>query len=120
MAAAWVAVLAQVNTATISGTVQDESGAVIPGVAITVRNVDTGLSRSLSSDAEGRYRAPNLPIGNYEVEAQTAGDLHPFGDRADAQAHVHNGDSSHGEPDPASDLCLEPVRLGFHFIVADR
>ena len=46
-------VLAQVNTATISGTVQDESGAVIPGVAITVRNVDTGLSRSLSSDAEG-------------------------------------------------------------------
>ena len=65
--------LAQVNTATISGVVQDASGAVIPGVSITVKNVDTGLTRTLSSDAEGRYRAPNLPIGNYEVEAQTGG-----------------------------------------------
>ncbi|MCH8266721.1 MAG: TonB-dependent receptor [Acidobacteria bacterium] len=65
--------LAQVNTATISGVVQDASGAVIPGVSVTVRNQDTGISRTVTTDAGGRYRAPNLSLGNYEVEAQTAG-----------------------------------------------
>ncbi len=46
--------LAQVNTATISGVVQDASGAVIPGVSVTVRNQDTGLTRTLTTDSGGR------------------------------------------------------------------
>ena len=51
---------AQVNTATISGTLRDESGAVLPGAAVTVQNQDTGISRSLTTNETGRYTAPAL------------------------------------------------------------
>src|SRR6516162_4569192 len=64
---------AQVNTGTISGTVQDASGAAIAGAAVTVRHVDTGTSRTVSTDSGGRYNAPDLPLGNYEVQAQQSG-----------------------------------------------
>ena len=66
-------VSAQVTTATISGIVQDPSGSVVPGVTIKVRNVDTGSSRTLTSDVGGRYIAPDLTVGNYEVQAQQSG-----------------------------------------------
>jgi len=66
-------VSAQVSTGTISGVVQDPTGAVIAGAMITVRNVDTGEVRNLTSDAGGRYFAPVLPVGNYEVTAQQSG-----------------------------------------------
>ncbi|MBI2821459.1 MAG: carboxypeptidase regulatory-like domain-containing protein, partial [Acidobacteria bacterium] len=65
-------VLAQ-TTGTISGTVKDETGAVLPGVTVTVKNVDTGVPRTLVTDDEGRYRALNLALGRYEVEAELAG-----------------------------------------------
>src|ERR1700693_5971241 len=64
---------AQVSTGTISGVVQDQSGAVIPGAMVTVRNVDTGAVRNLTSDAGGRYTALNLSPGNYEVQGQQSG-----------------------------------------------
>jgi len=63
----------QVNTGTISGVVQDTSGAVIAGVTFTIRNVDTGIATVATSDVGGRYVAPNLPIGNYEVQVQQTG-----------------------------------------------
>ncbi|OFW36536.1 MAG: hypothetical protein A3J28_18735, partial [Acidobacteria bacterium RIFCSPLOWO2_12_FULL_60_22] len=65
--------MAQVTTGTISGTVQDSTGAVVPGVNITIRNTETGLTRAVASDEAGRYRAPNLPLGAYEVEGSKAG-----------------------------------------------
>ena len=65
--------LAQVNTGTISGVVRDATGAVVPGAAVAVNNRDTGISRSVVTDAQGRYHAPNLSLGNYEVQAQMAG-----------------------------------------------
>lgn len=68
-----VCTLAQVTTATISGTVSDSSGAVIPGAKITIRNVDTGISRTVMSDTGGRFSAPQLPIGNYETRVEAAG-----------------------------------------------
>src|SRR6202140_1605277 len=64
---------AQVSTATISGVVQDQSGAVISGATVTIRNVDTGTVRTLTSDAGGRYLAPDLPLGSYEVQGQQSG-----------------------------------------------
>ncbi|OFV97083.1 MAG: hypothetical protein A3F68_04190 [Acidobacteria bacterium RIFCSPLOWO2_12_FULL_54_10] len=64
---------AQVTTGTILGTVADTTGAVIPGTSITLRNTDTGISRTVSTDEAGRYRAPQLPLGNYEIIAETAG-----------------------------------------------
>lgn len=66
-------VYAQVNTGTISGVVEDASGGAIAGAAVTVRHIDTGTSRSLVTDSGGRYTAPDLPVGNYEVEAQHMG-----------------------------------------------
>jgi hypothetical protein len=65
--------LAQETTATVSGTVKDESGAVVPGVTITVKNVATGVARTVTTEAEGRYTVPQLPPGNYQLEAGLAG-----------------------------------------------
>ncbi len=66
-------VSAQVSTGTISGVVQDPSGATIPGAMVTIKNVDTGTARALTSDSGGRYTAPDLAPGNYEVQAQISG-----------------------------------------------
>ncbi|PYU20190.1 MAG: TonB-dependent receptor, partial [Acidobacteria bacterium] len=66
-------VFSQTTTGTISGVVQDSSGALIAGATVTVRNVDTGTARSVTSDEGGRYIVPVLPLGNYEVQAQQAG-----------------------------------------------
>src|SRR5437588_9413975 len=68
-----LSLFSQVNTGTISGVVQDSSGAVIAGAMVTIRNVDTGIAKALTSDPGGRYVAPNLPVGNYEVRGQQAG-----------------------------------------------
>src|ERR1051326_2448051 len=66
-------VSAQVANGTILGVVQDASGAVIPGVSVTVKNLDTGITRSVTTDEGGRYTVPNLTLGNYEVDGQLAG-----------------------------------------------
>src|SRR3989442_9149525 len=66
-------VSAQVTTGTISGVVQDSSGAVIPGVSVTVKNVETGIARTATTDEGGRYTVPDLSLGNYEVDAQLPG-----------------------------------------------
>jgi hypothetical protein len=58
---------------TISGSCRDASGALIPGVSVTIKNVDTGLTRELVSDEQGRYSAPNLPVGSYEVQGSLTG-----------------------------------------------
>src|SRR5438093_10761715 len=64
---------AQVSTATIAGVVQDASGAVIPGVSITAKNVETGVTRMATTDEGGRYTIPELTLGDYEMEAQLPG-----------------------------------------------
>ncbi len=60
-------------TAQISGTVKDSSGAVLPGVDVTVTHVDTGLKRNATTDANGTYVIPSLPIGPYRFEAMLQG-----------------------------------------------
>ena len=67
------ALLAQGTTGSISGTVMDETGGVIPGVTVTVTNLDTGISRVLVSGDEGLYLAPQLDVGNYEVKGELTG-----------------------------------------------
>ncbi len=66
-------ILAQVNSGTISGLVRDDSEAVIPGATVTIRNIDTGISRTVITDDQGRYRASNVALGNYEVQAAQTG-----------------------------------------------
>ena len=64
---------AQVATATISGTVRDATGAVVPGATIILRSVETGIRRTVTTDASGRYSAPQLGLGGYEVTASATG-----------------------------------------------
>ena len=64
---------AQVTTGTIVGTVMDSTGAVVPAATVTVRNLETGISRTQTTDSAGRYRAPQLPLGNYDVTTEAAG-----------------------------------------------
>jgi len=64
---------AQGATATISGNVLDPTGAAIAGASITVKNVGTSFTRMIVSDDQGRYIAPELPIGEYEVQGALAG-----------------------------------------------
>ncbi|HEY4817600.1 MAG TPA: TonB-dependent receptor, partial [Candidatus Acidoferrum sp.] len=59
--------------ASIQGVVSDLSGGAIPGVAIRVKNVETGAERNQLTDEAGRYEAASLPVGRYEVRAEKAG-----------------------------------------------
>src|SRR6266516_2975034 len=62
------------NTAgTILGAVSDESGARLPGVTVTITHLDPGIVRSATTDEGGRYRAPALGLGNYDVKAELTG-----------------------------------------------
>lgn len=65
--------IAQVTSATIVGTVSDPGGGTVPGAQVTARNVDTGLSRTVTSGDGGIYRIEFLPVGNYTVEVTSAG-----------------------------------------------
>ncbi|MBI4445323.1 MAG: TonB-dependent receptor [Acidobacteria bacterium] len=64
---------AQLPTATLVGTVKDETAGVLPGVTITITNEETGLNRTALTDDSGSYRAPALPVGRYEVRAELSG-----------------------------------------------
>jgi hypothetical protein len=64
---------AQLSTAQLSGRVTDESGAVLPGVTITVTQTDTGFTRSAVTDGNGSYVLTNLPLGPYRFEAMLQG-----------------------------------------------
>ncbi|MBI4483068.1 MAG: TonB-dependent receptor [Acidobacteria bacterium] len=65
--------LAQVRTATISGTVKDQTQSVLPGVTVKVTNVETGLVRTVLTGDLGQYHVPSLAPGNYQVEAELVG-----------------------------------------------
>ena len=60
-------------TAQISGTVKDQSGAVLPGVEVTATQTETGISRMTVTNETGSYVLPNLPIGPYRLEAALPG-----------------------------------------------
>lgn len=68
-----VALYAQVEQATILGTIVDNAGAVVPGANITVRNAGTGERRTAKSDDRGNYEISALNIGSYEVSVEHAG-----------------------------------------------
>ncbi len=64
---------AQGANATLSGSVKDETGAVLQGAGVAIRNLETSLRRELATDASGRFAAPNLPPGPYEVTVTLSG-----------------------------------------------
>src|SRR6059036_3694577 len=66
-------VFAQTSTATILGVVRDASGALVPGVSITVKHTESGQTRTVVSDERGTYNAPLLPVGAYEITTTMPG-----------------------------------------------
>src|SRR3989454_5269974 len=60
-------------TAQIAGTVQDSSGALLPGTELTATQTETGISRMTVTNETGSYVLPNLPLGPYKLEAALPG-----------------------------------------------
>jgi len=63
----------QITTSVIEGVVVDSSGAVLPGVDVEVRNVDTNFTRTAVTDKDGRFAVLQLPTGQYTVTFKVAG-----------------------------------------------
>src|SRR5262245_33683974 len=64
---------AQTISATLSGTVRDSNGAVVPNVAVTVSNKATGLKRQTTTGEGGLFTLPLLPPGAYSLRAEREG-----------------------------------------------
>ena len=60
-------------SASLTGTIQDASGGAVPGAAIVVRNVDTGVEAKTTSNDRGSYTFPSLQVGTYELVADASG-----------------------------------------------
>ncbi|PYR64317.1 MAG: hypothetical protein DMF91_00740, partial [Acidobacteria bacterium] len=68
-------------TGNIEGVATDATGAVLPGVTVTIRNMDTNVTREVVTDGSGRYRAAALQPGRYEVSATLSGfEIKPVSD----------------------------------------
>jgi Carboxypeptidase regulatory-like domain/TonB-dependent Receptor Plug Domain len=63
---------AQVN-ATISGKIEDQTGAAVGGATVTVKSLETGATRTVTTDETGNYRALSVPVGPQEVRAEKPG-----------------------------------------------
>jgi hypothetical protein len=87
---------AQGATASVLGTVSDSSGAAIAEAVIQIKNTGTGISQTVTSDNQGRYRIADLVIGDYEVQAAKAG----------FQTVVHKGITLTVGSQPVVDLTL--------------
>src|SRR5262245_42924745 len=60
-------------TATVSGKVEDATGAAVGGASVTIKSIETGAMRSTTTDETGNYRALSLPLGLQEVRAEKQG-----------------------------------------------
>jgi len=102
---------AQVNTATLSGTVSDPQGLPVKGAKVTVTNAGTGAQRTSITDDEGRYNLVGLPPGQYKMNVDgganftvyenasvvlTVGESATFDPRLEPQRHEANGHSIGG------------------------
>src|SRR5213593_4396716 len=66
-------VFGQEFSATMSGVVHDASGGLVPGVTVTAKHTESGLTRTAVTNETGSYRLPTLPVGAYEVTAELSG-----------------------------------------------
>ena len=64
---------AQTVTGTIQGTVTDTTGALLPGVTVTIQNLETNTTRDVMTNERGQYSAPFLPLGRHKVTAAMSG-----------------------------------------------
>lgn len=66
-------VYAQIVGGSIGGTVRDSSGAAVSGAVVTVKNLETGAARTLTTANDGRFSAPSVPVGEYSVSVARDG-----------------------------------------------
>src|SRR3989442_14664172 len=66
-------IMGQLTTGRITGTVTDQTGAAVPGATVTLKNTDTGISRTTQTQENGKYEALSLPAGSYEISASLSG-----------------------------------------------
>ena len=97
--AAWAQ---EVGGSQVSGTVRDASGGVLPGVEVTIKNVDTGLTRTVFTGANGAYTMPNLPVGPYQLTVKLEG----------FRTYVRDGIVLQVGTNPTIDVGLEIGSLG--------
>ncbi len=64
---------AQGTTGTVLGTVSDASGGLVPDAMVQIRNTGTGATQTVTSDAVGRYRVVDLPVGQYDLQSSKSG-----------------------------------------------
>ncbi|MFN7914891.1 MAG: carboxypeptidase regulatory-like domain-containing protein [Vicinamibacterales bacterium] len=64
---------AQFDSGSVLGTVRDSSGGVLPGVTVTLRNIDTGISATRTTDERGTYEFPTVRVGTYVVASELQG-----------------------------------------------
>ncbi len=64
---------AQIVGGTISGAVHDSTGASLSGATVTVKQIETGATRNLTTDSDGRFYAPSVPVGVYSVSVKLEG-----------------------------------------------
>ena len=65
--------MAQATGAVVLGTIVDDQGAVLPGATVSIRNVETGVTRSTASESDGGYRLGGLPPGRYDLSYELQG-----------------------------------------------
>ncbi|MGC2163550.1 MAG: carboxypeptidase regulatory-like domain-containing protein [Silvibacterium sp.] len=75
---------AQTVTGTVTGTITDSSGAVIPGAKVVAHNISTGVDSAATSDSSGLYRIGFLPIGSYQITINAPG----FGEKTIPAFHL--------------------------------
>lgn len=63
----------EAGSASLEGTVKDQNGAVIQGATVVVKNSETNLERTVTTDANGSFTVNVLPVGNYEIRTESAG-----------------------------------------------
>jgi hypothetical protein len=68
-----IPIFAQVSGGNVSGTITDPSGAVVPAAEVSITSTDTGITRTVTTNSDGFYAAPNLRPGNYEVTCTAKG-----------------------------------------------
>jgi outer membrane receptor protein involved in Fe transport len=92
---------AQTFRGTILGIVTDSSGGAVPGATVTIKNLDTGLTRVVTTSEDGSYSAPELPIGNYSVTVEKQG----------FKAGVVTGINVEVSAERRADITLQPGEL---------
>jgi hypothetical protein len=67
---------AQSNSGSVTGTVTDPSGAVIPGASVSIENPVSAYTRTTTTDKTGQFSFPNLPFNPYHLTATKKGSQH--------------------------------------------